>query len=592
MKKLILPLIFCSTSVVALAQSTPVSTSPMNKNAILEELTGINCQYCPDGHKRAAQIAAANPGRVVLVNVHAGGYANATPDYRTTDGNALDGFFDPGGYPAGTVQRTPFGSETFLATGRGNWQSQVNTVLSQASPVNIALDATIDAVTREVVVNVEAFYTSPFAGGTNHYINVGILQDDQESSQSGAAQWYPEQIQSNGKYQHKHMFRGFINTGGTWGDVIDASQGTVITRTYTYTLPATINSVDLLLGKLKFFAMVHTGHNAYNNSPVLTAAEVVPDYTNVSNPSADLNSIVNTFNICDGGTIVPVVKIVNNGAAISTIDLQATVNGGTPVPFTYNTPIPTFGTAEVTLPSMVVNSIGSDNLVVDILTVNGSAAYVGTVATQTEPISIATTGASTNLTVKMTTDRYGSESTWKIFNSSNVQVAAGGPYTDAAANGTFPQPDVNVTVPNNDCYRAVVYDSYGDGFDSGYGNGDFKVVSGGINAATVTTFPSGSEMEDAMYISEVAGINELSNINMSVFPNPASGNVNVSFDAADVDYTIVIMDLQGRAVTSEYKNDSKGIQTIAIPVSELASGSYLVSISSATANTTKKVTIK
>jgi hypothetical protein len=99
-------------------------------------------------------------------------------------------------------------------------------------------------------------------------------------------------------------------------------------------------------------------------------------------------------------------------------------------------------------------------------------------------------------------------------------------------------------------------------------------------------------MEDAMYVSEVAGINELSDINMSIFPNPASGNVNVSFDAAEADYTVVIMDLQGRAVTSEYKNDSKGIQTITIPVSDLASGSYLVSVSSAKGKITKKVAIK
>jgi hypothetical protein len=591
MKKLILPLVFCSTSIMAFAQNLPVSQTAMNKNAILEELTGINCQYCPDGHKRAAQVAAANPGRVVLVNIHAGGYANATPDFRTTDGTAIDGFFNASGYPAGSVQRTPFAAETALATGRGNWTSQVNTTLAQSSPANIALDATIDAVSRVVTVTVEAFYTSPYASGTTHYINVGILQDDLESAQSGAAQWYPEMIQSNGLYQHKHMFRGFINNGGTWGDPIDASVGTVITRTYTYTLPASINSNDLTLGKLKFFTMLHVGHNSYSNSPAITAAEVVPAYTNVSDPSADLNSIVNSFNICDGGSIVPVVKIVNNGSAITTIDLQATVNGGTPVPFTYNGSIPTFGTAEVTLPSMVVNSIGSDNIVVDILTVNGSAAYVGTVATQTEPISIATTGPSTNLTVKMTSDRYGSELTWKIFNSSNTIVASGGPYTDAAASGAYPMPDVNVTVANNDCYRAVVYDSYGDGFDSGYGNGDFKVVSGGINAATVVTF-SGAEMEDAMFISEVAGLDELSNMNVSVFPNPATANVNVSFDAADVDYTVVIMDLQGRAVTSEFNNESKGMQTITIPVSELASGSYLVSISSATGKTTKNVVIK
>lgn len=592
MKKLILPLVFCSTSALVLAQHTPVSQSPMNKNAVIEELTGINCQFCPDGHKRANQIAAANPGRVVLVNIHAGGYANATPDYRTTDGTALDGFFNPSGYPAGAVQRTPHSSDmSRLATGRGNWSGQVNAVLAQASPVNLALDATIDVNTREVVVNVEAFYTSPFAGGTNHYINVGILQDDLESSQSGASTWYPEMIQSNGKYQHKHMFRGFINDGGTWGDQIDASTPTVITRTYTYTLPASINANELKIGKLKFFAILHAGHNGVSNSEVFTAAEVEPDYTNVPVATGNLNSIVNSFNVCDGESITPIVKVENGGDVINSMELEAIVNGGTPVPYTYNGTIGVFGTEEITLPSMVVNAIGSNNLVVNILTVNGSASNVGSVGTQTKPISIASTGASTNLTVKMTTDRYGSELTWKLFNSSNTEVASGGPYTDAAGNGAYPQPDVQVTVANNECYHAVVYDSYGDGFDSGYGNGDFKIVSGGVNAATVTTF-SGSEMEDAMYISEVAGINELENLNMSIYPNPASGNVNVSFDASEADYTVVILDLQGRAVTAEYTNNAQGMQTITIPVSDLASGSYLVSVSSAAGKTTKKVTIK
>ncbi len=591
MKKLILPLVFCSTSLMVFAQSTPVSQSPMNKNAVIEELTGINCQFCPDGHKRANQIAADNPGRVVLVNVHAGGYANATPDYRTTDGNALDGFFNPEGYPAGSVQRTPKSGEAFLGTGRGNWTAMVNSTLAQASPANIALDATIDVNTRELVVNVEAFYTSPFTAGTNHFINVGILQDDLESSQSGAATWYPEMIQSNGKYQHKHMFRGYINDGGTWGDQVDASSTGVITRTYTYTLPANINANELKIGKLKFFAILHKGQNAYNNSEIITAAEVEPTYTNVPAASGNINSIVNSFNVCDGGSITPIVKVENGGDVITSIDFEAIVNGGTPVPYTYNGTIGVFGTAEVTLPSMVVNAIGSNNLVVNVLAVNGSAGNVGSLNTQTKSIAIATTGASTNLTIKMTTDRYGDELTWKLFNSANTVVAQGGPYTQQASSGAYPQTDVNVPVSNNECYTAVVYDTYGDGFDSGYGNGDFKIVSGGINAATITTFSS-SEMEDAMYVSEVAGINELSDINMSIFPNPASGNVNVSFDAAEADYTVVIMDLQGRAVTSEYKNDSKGIQTITIPVSDLASGSYLVSVSSAKGKITKKVAIK
>ena len=76
----------------AMAQ-LPVSTTPQNKKVVLEEFTGINCQYCPDGHKIANNIKASKPaGDVILVNIHTGGYANPSagqPDYRTADGNAI-----------------------------------------------------------------------------------------------------------------------------------------------------------------------------------------------------------------------------------------------------------------------------------------------------------------------------------------------------------------------------------------------------------------------------------------------------------------------------------------------------------------------
>ena len=54
------------------AQSTPVIQNPTNKNVVIEELTGIHCRYCPDGHARVNAIVEANPGRVVAVNIHAG----------------------------------------------------------------------------------------------------------------------------------------------------------------------------------------------------------------------------------------------------------------------------------------------------------------------------------------------------------------------------------------------------------------------------------------------------------------------------------------------------------------------------------------
>ena len=46
---------------------TFVSTTPSNKNVILEEYTGTNCVFCPDGHKIAQQLVTANPDRFLLL---------------------------------------------------------------------------------------------------------------------------------------------------------------------------------------------------------------------------------------------------------------------------------------------------------------------------------------------------------------------------------------------------------------------------------------------------------------------------------------------------------------------------------------------
>jgi hypothetical protein len=583
-----------ASSLTMFAQQTPVSQTPLNRNAVLEELTGIHCGYCPDGHKRANDIATANPGRVVLVNIHAGGYATPSgsdPDLRTTDGTALDGFFDPEGYPAGTVQRKPFGTEAFLATSRANWQTQVTSTLAEASPANIAMDATIDATTRQLTLHVEIYYTTPQPSGTNHYLNIGMLQNDFEAIQTNYGNYNPTAILPNGKYLHQHMFRGYLNVGGTWGETIDASQTGVITKTVTYTIPANINLVNLNIGKLQFFSILHTGHNAYNTSKVVTAAEISPTYTNVPNATASANSIVNTFNVCDGQSITPIVKVDNSGSAITSINFSTSVNGGTAVPFTYNGNIPSFGSQEITLPAMVVNAIGTNNVQVTITSVNGGAGNVGSVSVVTKPIAIASVANGLNAVVKVTTDQYGSETTWKLFNSANTVVAQGGPYTDAAASGTFPQADVNVTLVANECYKAVVYDAYGDGFDAGTGNGDFKIQVGGVSVATVATFSGGASMEDAMKVGATASIDEASaEIAMAVYPNPASGMVNVSFEGKG-DYSISIMDVSGRTVATQVVTAS-GTTNVEMSINNLQAGNYFVSVANGGSSYTQKLMVK
>ena len=84
-----------------------VSTEPANRNVILEEFTGRNCGYCPDGHLIANNIMANNPGRVWAINVHSGSYAPTSyPNFNTSCSATILGGFSVSGFPSGVVNRS------------------------------------------------------------------------------------------------------------------------------------------------------------------------------------------------------------------------------------------------------------------------------------------------------------------------------------------------------------------------------------------------------------------------------------------------------------------------------------------------------
>src|SRR5688500_13695603 len=110
MKKQLLALSATLLLSVVVEAQLPVSTTPQNKKAILEEFTGVKCTWCPAGHVIANNIEAADPNNVILIIIHSGSFANVNPgepDFKTAEGTAIDQMSGMGitGYPAGTMNR-------------------------------------------------------------------------------------------------------------------------------------------------------------------------------------------------------------------------------------------------------------------------------------------------------------------------------------------------------------------------------------------------------------------------------------------------------------------------------------------------------
>lgn len=267
MKKYLLSLIIVLFSLELLNAQQYVVTTPTNKNVLLEEYTGGYCSYCPNGHRIANEVAAKYPGRVFPVNIHAGNFAYTTyPNMTTTQGNEYNNNFGVTSYPTGILNRVGQVSYT-------QWEAKVDEMMKENAIVNIAGDYTINAATRTVQITVEMYYTGNSSQSTN-YLTVYMLQDDIVGYQAGS-NLNPTQI-VDGQYNHTHVFRSAITS--TWGDAVSpTTAGSLITKTYTYTIPQSIgspNGVDVDLNKVYFVAFLTEKNEGSVTRPVLNSCKL------------------------------------------------------------------------------------------------------------------------------------------------------------------------------------------------------------------------------------------------------------------------------------------------------------------------------
>jgi thiol-disulfide isomerase/thioredoxin len=306
-----------------------------------------------------------------------------------------------------------------------------------------------------------------------------------------------------------------------------------------------------------------------------------------SNPAdvAALNYL-GSLTHCEG-SYTPSVQIQNNGTSpLTSATVTITQGGNTVSTGTYSGNLATYGTANVTCSAIPNFTGGALNVTV---TTTGDATAANNNANAT--VAVALIAASQYVTVNITTDAYASETSWTIKNASGTTVASGGGnWQDLAAVGQTVQTPVQVTLSANQCYDFEITDDYGDGICCQYGNGAYSVVD-----AVGTTLLSGGEFGDSEkkpFKTGALGINEENFAAMNVYPNPASDAINVSFEAANADYSVDVLDIQGRVIASQVVNNVNGTQVVSFATENMAKGNYIVRIASNGFTTTKSVVVR
>ncbi|MGB3524884.1 MAG: T9SS type A sorting domain-containing protein [Flavobacteriales bacterium] len=200
-----------------------------------------------------------------------------------------------------------------------------------------------------------------------------------------------------------------------------------------------------------------------------------------------------------------------------------------------------------------------------------------------------TAATSTQVTMQLQTDNYGSETSWKLFKPDGTVQAQAGPFTNGQ---NQPVKTYNWNLQDMNCYRLEFYDAYGDGFCCSYGQGWYKVISNGVTIIQGGTFTE-VDVKPFSVNTSLAGIatNELER-SLNVYPNPTTGLVNLEYSLDQgAKVKVVISDVVGKVVMERTILPASGAQRETLDINNLSNGVYILKVNAGDHQATRTITL-
>lgn len=582
---------FALISLLALTFTTKaqqyVSTEPANKNVVIEDFTGRGCGYCPIAHRVTHEIMINNPGRVWTVAIHSQGSLSPTayPNLNTTISNTLSAAFPHNGIPAGVFNRNTSTAMGINESG-STWVNSVNQQLNQAAVCNVAGVARINPDTREATITVEVYYTGN-STVDNNYLTVLMIQDSILGTQSDYGNYNPGGWLGS-QYVHMHVFRDMITP--TWGEQVSpTTQGTLITKEYTYNVPENIgnpNGVDVKLEHIAFIAFVTEQYQSTPTRPILNACQLEkslvtnePIYPSISNveqivqASCSLDKLFK-FNITNIGleTLTSLKFVAEIAGSTHEFEWNGEIHSGETAKNEFTMEVP-YGTHEGTI---------------TITEANGQTYE----ASRTFQADSQEWGESefdsdvTTLKVYIIQDQFGEQTTWDIINSSGEIIAEGGPYSHLVGIGSTQVNMLTIEdVPTDECYLFRIYDSSNNGICCLSGEGHYYIKDAYGNKIVEGAGDFGSKAVNMFSLKKKPDVvNDILVSDINIYPNPANNKIYVDGEGAVI---VEVYNSLGQIVANV-----EGTDNTSVDVTSLDSGVYVVRVINSEGNVnTKKVTI-
>lgn len=351
---------------------------------------------------------------------------------------------------------------------------------------------------------------------------------------------------------------------GQWGDEITATtQGTLITRTYTYEVPVHYNSIFTNVAELEVVAFVTESTQEIVSGNGAMVSVIPSDYDN----DLGLFDIAQIQTQCEND-VVAKASLMNVGTTdVNSVDINYSINGGTAQTFTWTGTLAVNGFTVVDIP---IQGFELEDVNTIELSLANDDNNSNNVKTTTFNKAVET---SNSLILNLRTDGYGSECRWNVKNSNGEIVAQGNGYGNNQ-NLTIP-----ITLEGEDCFTFNLIDSYGDGGAPitlrDHNNVIIYQTNGGYGSGETANFSTDGTM----------GVEDVNISNVQIYPNPSNGIINI---ALEKDAKIEVYDVTGRSI---YAGNAKAGDN-SINLTGKGKGTFVVKITEGANRITKKVIIK
>lgn len=238
-----------------------------SRRVLVEELTGVACTNCPDGARELQSLQASyGKENLIIVSLHSSGFfSNPLPDseydFRNPKVDALVEFLGVAeGYPTSAINRyfKP-GSQTIYLN-QPNWAGTIQEEFEKDYGLGLFATTTFDSASRLLTLKINIAPEKSQPSDVENRLTILIAQDSIVDAQIDKGVKIKD-------YVHRHVVRDVITKSD--GDVINDAlpAGALVTKTYTYTLPA-----DWVAKKCSIIAYVH--HAGSPDKEILQSVEV------------------------------------------------------------------------------------------------------------------------------------------------------------------------------------------------------------------------------------------------------------------------------------------------------------------------------